>query len=93
MRVLHDEPDVALGCAAVEAQSVGEQAQLHGAVRAAGEDVIGRAGLDLLHDTCAQVTEERLASVFVTEGVQEALGGHAPTLTPHTHTHTQSCDS
>lgn len=87
MRVLDDEPDVVLHAAAVEAQSVRQEAELHCAVGAAGEDVIGRAGLDL-HDTCAQITEERLTSVFITEGVQEALGGHAPHLT---HTHTQYC--
>lgn len=79
MRVLDDEPDVVLHAAAVEAQSVRQEAELHCAVGAAGEDVIGRAGLDL-HDTCAQITEERLTSVFITEGVQEALGGHAPHL-------------
>lgn len=62
-----------------DAEAVGEDPHLHGAVGAAGEDVIGRSHLDL-HDAGAQVPEERLASVLVGEGVERTLRGQAPNL-------------
>lgn len=61
------------------AEAVGEDPHLHGAVGAAGEDVVGRSHLDL-HDSRAQVPEQRLASVLVGEGVERALSGQAPNL-------------
>lgn len=66
---------VALG----NAEAVGEDPHLHGAVGPAGEDVIGGPHLEL-HDSCAEVPEERLASVLVGEGVERALSGEAPNL-------------
>lgn len=60
-------------------EAVGEDPHLHGAVGAAGEDVIGWSHLDL-HDSCPEVPEERLAGVLVGEGVERALGGQAPNL-------------
>lgn len=61
------------------AEAVGQDPHLHGAVGAAGEDVIGRPHLDL-HDARAQVPEERLAGVFAGEGVERTLRGQAPDL-------------
>lgn len=60
-------------------EAVGEDPHLHGSVSAAGEDVIGRSHLNL-HDTCAEVPEQWLASVFVGEGVERTLCGQAPNL-------------
>lgn len=78
--VLHDKLHVVPRAAAVNAQGVRQNAHLHGAVRSAGEHVIGRGGFDL-HDARAEVAEERLSGVFVVEGVQEGLCRHAPHLT------------
>lgn len=75
--VLHDKLHVV---PQANAQGVRQDAHLHGAVRSAGEDVIGRGRFDL-HDARAEVAEERLSGVFVGEGVQEALRRHAPHLT------------
>lgn len=65
--------------AADDAEAVGEVPHLHRSVGAAGEDVIGRPHLDL-HDARAQVPEQRLAGVFVGEGVEQTLGGQVPHL-------------
>lgn len=61
------------------AEAVGEDPHLHGPVGATGEDVIGRSHLDL-HDTRAEVPEQRLASVFVGKGVERTLCGQVPNL-------------
>lgn len=71
--------EVVLVVAIGNAEAVGEDPHLHGAVGAAGEDVIGRSHLNL-HDSCPEVPEQRLASVLVGEGVERALGGEAPNL-------------
>lgn len=60
-------------------EAVGEDPHLHGPVGATGEDVIGRPHLDL-HDTRAEVPEQRLAGVFVWKGVEQTLCGQAPNL-------------
>lgn len=73
--------EVILVVAMGNAEAVGEDPHLHGAVGAAGEDVIGRSHLDL-HDSRAEVPEQRLASVLVGEGVERALRAEAPDL-PH----------
>lgn len=81
--LLDDELDVVLEVVVVvvdDAEAVGEDPHLHGAVGAAGEDVIGRAHLDL-HDARAEVPEQRLAGVLVGEGVEGALRGQTPDLT------------
>lgn len=61
------------------AEAVGEDPHLHGAVGAAGEDVVGRSHLDL-HHARAQVPEQRLAGVFVRKGVEGTLCGQTPHL-------------
>lgn len=71
--------EVILVVAMGNAEAAGEDPHLHGAVGATGEDVIGRPHLDL-HDSCAEVPEQRLASVLVGEGVERALSGQAPNL-------------
>lgn len=81
---LYDELDVVLDVAVVvtdDAEAVGEDPHLHGPVGATGEDVIGRSNLDL-HDTRAEVPEQRLASVFIREGVEWTLCGQVPNLSP-----------
>lgn len=50
------------------ADAVRQDSHLHGTVRPAGEEVIGRTRFDL-HDACAEVAEEGLAGVFVAESV------------------------
>lgn len=64
-------------------EAVGEDPHLHGSVGAAGEDVVGRSHLDL-HDARAEVPEQRLASVFIWEGVEGTLRGQAPNLQKRT---------
>lgn len=81
---LYEEFHVALEVAVVvvvvrDAEAVREDPQLHGSVGAAGEDVVGWSHLDL-HHARAEVPEQRLASVFVREGVEEAVRGQAPNL-------------
>lgn len=71
------------------AEAVGEDPHLHGAVGAAGEDVIGRSHLDLHHPR-PQVPEQRLASVLVGEGVERGLSGQAPDL-QHTQEKLEKC--
>lgn len=61
--VLRDKLHISLDAAVVRQDS-----HLHGTVRPAGEDVIGRARFDL-HDARAEVAEEGLAGVFVAESV------------------------
>lgn len=60
-------------------EAVGEDPHLHGSVGAAGEDVVVRPHLDL-HDARAEVSEQRLARVFVWKGVERTLCGQAPNL-------------
>ena len=62
-----------------DTEAVGDDPHLHGSVGAAGEDVIGRSHLDL-HDTRAEVPEQRLASVFIWKGVERTLCSQAPDL-------------
>lgn len=82
---LYEELDVVLEVAVVvvvvtdDAEAVGQDAHLHGSVCAAREDVVGGAHLDL-HDTRAEVPEERLAGVLIGEGVERRLRGHTPDL-------------
>lgn len=59
--------------------AVGKDPHLHGSVCTAGKDVIGGSHLDL-HDTRTEVPEQRLAGVFIWEGVEETLRGQAPNL-------------
>lgn len=61
------------------AEAVREDPHLHGTVGAAGEDVVSWSHFEL-HHTCAEVPEQRLASVFVGKGVKEAMRGQAPNL-------------
>lgn len=87
---LQDELDITLkvamvmllgagGGVVISAEAVGKDPHFHGAVGAAGEDVIGRLHLHL-HDARAQVAEERLPSVFVGEAVEQTLRGQVPHL-------------
>lgn len=82
---LYDELDIVLEVAVVvvvvvdHTEAVGEDPHLHGSVGATGEDVTGRSHLDL-HDTRPEVPEQRLASMFVWEGVERTLCGQAPDL-------------
>lgn len=80
---LYDELDIILDVAIAvvtdNTEAVGEDPHLHGPVSATGEDVIGRSHLNL-HDTSSQVPEQRLASMFVREGVEWTLRGQVPNL-------------
>lgn len=61
------------------AEAVREDPHLHGTVGTAGEDVVSWSHLEL-HHTRAEVSEQRLASVLVGKGVEEAMRGQAPNL-------------
>lgn len=62
--VLRDKLHISLDAA----DAVRQDSHLHGTVRSAGEEVIGRARFDL-HDARAEVAEEGLAGVFVAKSV------------------------
>lgn len=81
---LYDESDIVLHVAVIvviidHTEAVGEDPHLHGSVSAAGEDVASWPHLDL-HDTRAEVSEQRLAGMFVRKGVEETLCDQAPNL-------------
>lgn len=79
---LYEELDVVPGVAVAavhHAEAVGKAPHLHGPVGATGEDVVGWSHLDL-HHARPEVPEQRLAGVFVGEGVEETLRGQTPHL-------------
>lgn len=65
--------------AARDAVTVREHPHLQGTVCAAGEDAVAGPGL-YLHDTSADVAEDRLLRVFGTERVHQPVAGQFPHL-------------